>query len=60
MGIIKETLDVDFEFDPKPLTKKDKEQISNYIKAYKEKQSQKNKRIKKANPIILKRKKVIA
>lgn len=39
MGIIREPLDVDFEFDPRPLTAKEKEQISNYIKAYKAKHS---------------------
>ncbi|MDH5603683.1 MAG: hypothetical protein OEY51_07140 [Cyclobacteriaceae bacterium] len=33
MGLIKEPLDVDFFFDPKPLTKKDKKSISDFIKA---------------------------
>lgn len=41
MGLIKEPLNVDFEFDPRPLTKEEKEQISNYIKAYKAKHAQK-------------------
>ena len=37
MGLIREPLDVDFEFDPRPLTEEEKIQISNYIKAYKAK-----------------------
>ena len=41
MGLIREPLDVDFEVDPRPLTKEEKEQISNYIKAYKAQYSQK-------------------
>jgi hypothetical protein len=39
MGLIREPLEVDFEFDPRPLTKDEKEQISTYIKAYKIKHS---------------------
>jgi len=39
MGIIKEPLDVDFIVDPRPLTKKEQEMISNYIKADKEKRA---------------------
>ena len=30
MGLIKEPLNVDFEFDPKPLTNEEKEKISKY------------------------------
>jgi hypothetical protein len=41
MGLIREPLDVDFEFDPRPLTDKEKEEISNYIKAYKAKNAKK-------------------
>lgn len=41
MGLIREPLDVDFEVDPRPLTREEKEQISNYIKAYKAKNSRK-------------------
>jgi hypothetical protein len=37
MGLIKEPLDVDFFVDPTPLTKKEKEAISNYIRDYKSK-----------------------
>lgn len=37
MGLIREPLDVDFEVDPRPLTDKEREQISNYIKAFKAK-----------------------
>lgn len=46
MGLIKEPLDVDFEFDPRPLTQKEKEKINNYIKTYKEKNSAKTVRVK--------------
>lgn len=35
MGLIKEPLDVDFFVDPRPLTKKEEEAISNYIRNYK-------------------------
>jgi hypothetical protein len=41
MGIIKEPLDIDFVVDPRPLSQKDKELISNFIKADKAKR-QKN------------------
>jgi hypothetical protein len=44
MGLIKEPLDVDFEVDPKPLTQKEKEAISQYILNYKIKQAKKYKR----------------
>ena len=37
MGLIREPLDVDFYVDPKPLTKKEKKMISDFIKADKEK-----------------------
>jgi hypothetical protein len=37
MGLIKEPLDVDFYVDPKPLTKKEREAISQHIRDYKEK-----------------------
>lgn len=37
MGLIKEPLDIDFFVDPKPLTKNEIKQISDYIKADKEK-----------------------
>ena len=39
MGLIREPLEVDFEFDPRPLTKEEKEKISAYIIAYKIKHS---------------------
>jgi hypothetical protein len=42
MGLIKEPLEVDFEFDPRPLTKVEKEKISDYIRAYKAKHSGKS------------------
>ncbi|OFY65520.1 MAG: hypothetical protein A3H98_00580 [Bacteroidetes bacterium RIFCSPLOWO2_02_FULL_36_8] len=35
MGLIREPLDVDFVVDPRPLTEKEKQQISEYIRAYK-------------------------
>ena len=37
MGLIKEPLDVDFYVDPRPLTKKEREAISQHIREYKEK-----------------------
>jgi hypothetical protein len=37
MGLIKEPLDVDFYVDPRPLTKKEKEAISQHIREYKKK-----------------------
>ncbi len=37
MGLIKESLEVDFFFDPKPLTKKEQKMISDFIKADKAK-----------------------
>jgi hypothetical protein len=33
MGLIKEPLEVDFYFDPRPLTKNEQKMISDYIKA---------------------------
>jgi len=39
MGLIREPLNVDFVVDPKPLTKREKEAISKYIREYKEKNS---------------------
>jgi hypothetical protein len=37
MGLIREPLEVDFFFDPKPLNKKEQKMISDFIKADKEK-----------------------
>ena len=37
MGLIKEPLNVDFFVDPKPLTKKEEEEISAYIREHKAK-----------------------
>ena len=37
MGLIREPLDVDFYVDPKPLTAKEKLEISEHIRAYKRK-----------------------
>jgi hypothetical protein len=39
MGLIREPLEVDFEFDPRPLTKEEKEKINTYIRVYKAKHS---------------------
>ncbi|MGC4103618.1 hypothetical protein [Ferruginibacter sp.] len=44
MGLIKEPLDVDFYVDPKPLTKKEREAISNHILQYKQKMANRKKR----------------
>lgn len=35
MGLVREPSDVDFVVDPKPLTEKEKEKISRYIRGYK-------------------------
>ena len=42
MGLIREPLDVDVVVDPRPFTKEEKEQISNYIREYKIRHSGKN------------------
>ena len=52
MGLIREPLEVDFEFDPSPLTEKEKEEISNYIKAYKARSSKKINSIKPDKSLI--------
>jgi hypothetical protein len=49
MGLIKEPLDVDFLFDPRPLTKKEESTISEFIKADKEKRALLEKRRTKLN-----------
>ena len=41
MGLIREPLDVDFVVDPRPLTSEEKETISNYIREYKARYSNK-------------------
>ncbi len=43
MGLIKEPLNVDFEVDPRPLTKAEEKAISDFIKADKEKRLAKTK-----------------
>ena len=43
MGLIREPLEVDFFFDPKPLTKDEKKLISDFIKADKAKRKRKEK-----------------
>lgn len=44
MGLIKEPLDVDFYFDPRPLTKEEREKISQYIREYKAKMAKRKSR----------------
>ncbi len=44
MGLIKEPLDVDFFVDPRPLTKKEREAISQHIREYKEKMAKQKSR----------------
>ena len=41
MGLIREPIEVDFFFDPKPLTKKEQKIISDFIKADKEERKHK-------------------
>ena len=60
MGLIKEPLDFDFEFDPRPLTKEEKEQISSYIRAYKARHSGKQIPSKRVSRNLTSRKKVVA
>lgn len=60
MGLIREPLEVDFEFDPRPLTKEEKEKISNYIKEYKAKHSGKQARKNETDRTLTARKSVIA
>ena len=48
MGHIKEPLDVDFFVDPKPITKADRERISEYIKADKDKRKKQKASMRKA------------
>jgi hypothetical protein len=43
MGLIREPLEVDFFFDPKPLNKKEQKMISDFIKADKEKRRKEEK-----------------
>jgi hypothetical protein len=50
MGLIREPLDVDFVVDSRPLTKKEKEKISAYIREYKIKHPHKKSGIKKRKP----------
>jgi hypothetical protein len=45
MGLIREPLEVDFFFDPKPLTKNEQKMISDFIK--KDKAKRKHKKISK-------------
>ena len=44
MGLIKEPLSVDFYVDPRPLTKKEREAISQHIREYKEKTAKRKSR----------------
>ena len=60
MGLIREPLDVDFYFDPAPLTIEEKEAISKYISEYKLKEKHKNNHKKKSIRLIKKRQKQMA
>ena len=44
MGLIKESLGVDFYVDSRPLTKKEREAISQHIREYKEKMAKRKSR----------------
>lgn len=44
MGLIKEPLDVDFYVDPRPLTKEEREKISQHIREYKAKMAKQKSR----------------
>ena len=41
MGLIREPLEIDFFFDPKPLTKKEQKMISDFIRTDKDKRKTK-------------------
>lgn len=53
MGLIKEPLDVDFYVDPRSLTKKEREAISQHIREYKEKLAKRKSRRLTAKKKIL-------
>lgn len=44
MGLIREPLDVDFYVDPRPLTKAEREKISQHIREYKAKMAKRKNR----------------
>ncbi len=44
MGLIREPLDVDFYVDPRPLTKAEREKISQHIREYKTKMAKRKSR----------------
>ena len=44
MGIIRESLEVDFYVDPRPLTKEEREKISQHIREYKAKMAKRKTR----------------
>jgi hypothetical protein len=51
MGLIREPLDVDFTVDPRPLTKAEKNAISEYIRDYKMKETEKKLKLPANNKI---------
>ena len=51
MGLIREPLDVDFTVDPRMLTKAEKNAVSEYIREYKMKETQKNPTLRKNDKI---------
>ncbi len=55
MGLIREPLDVDFYVDPRPLTKEEREKISQHICAYKHKMAKKksDKALSKKKPLTV-------
>lgn len=58
MGLIKEPLDVDFYVEPKTLTDKEREGISQYIREYKAKMAKRKSRkaVLKNKPSVVKEK----
>lgn len=55
MGLIREPLDVDFYVDPRPLTKEEREKISQHIREYKSKMDR-----RKTRRVTLKKKAISA
>lgn len=47
MGLIREHLDVDFIVDPKPLNQKEKASVSQYIREYKQRKTEKTSSVSK-------------
>jgi hypothetical protein len=52
MGLLKEPIDVDFVVESSPLTEKEKEEINEYIRRYKARNSKKHSDTKRLRTLI--------